>query len=397
MESTFGQNQIALFLFVSIQGYRDVYLFRKYSFSGKARIPFRCAVHTADTGTIMSSIDSAGATPSYFRARSLAQDEIPIIDIAGLVEGRRGALEQVAEQIVDASRRIGFFYVSGHGIAPQLIDKATAAMRDYFALPSPVKAKSPVNTSQRGWMAAGVARLEGSKTHDLKEIFFWGPERWVAKFDGLRGKDPLIAQNVWPDDDFPALRRDLLPYYDAAQRVGRKLLSAIAVGLEQDADFFESRYQSPLARGQLVYYPPSTDIDEQEERFGSAPHTDFGVLTLLLQDHNGGLQVRNRQGEWVEARPVEGTLVCNIGDLLNRWSNEYLSSNLHRVMNRSGNERHSLVVFFDPDPDAIIDPAELGFPEGRDKYPAVSTSEYIHSKNKKNFAHYANSTATKQS
>ncbi|WP_321897040.1 isopenicillin N synthase family dioxygenase [Burkholderia cepacia] len=345
----------------------------------------------------MSSSDSTGSSASYFRARSLAQDAIPIIDIAGLIEGKSGALEQVAEQIVDASRRIGFFYVCGHGIAPELIRKATAAMRDYFALPLSVKAKGPVNTSQRGWMAAGVARLEGSKTHDLKEIFFWGPERWAARFDGLRGKDPLIAQNAWPDEDFPVLRRDLLPYYDAVQDVGRKLLSAIAVGLKQNADFFEGRYQSPLARGQLVYYPPSTEVDEREERFGSAPHTDFGVLTLLLQDHNGGLQVRNRQGEWVEATPVEGTLVCNIGDLLNRWSNEFLSSSPHRVMNRSGNERHSLVVFFDPDPDAIIDPADLGFPAGRDKYPPVFTSEYIHSKNRRNFAHYANSTDTRQS
>jgi isopenicillin N synthase-like dioxygenase len=111
-------------------------------------------------------------------------------------------------------------------------------------------------------------------------------------------------------------------------------------------------------------------------------------MTLLLQDMNGGLQVRNRAGEWVEATPIPGTLVCNIGDLLNRWSNETLSSNLHRVINRSGNERHSIPIFFDPDSDAVVDPADLGFPEGTAKYPPITASDYIHGKNKKNFTQY---------
>lgn len=325
---------------------------------------------------------------TYADAKTVDLDSIPVIDLADLVADRPGAIETVAQQIVDASQRIGFFYVKNHGIAQAVIDGASAAMRDYFALPADTKAQKPVNTSQRGWMATGMAKLEGSKTHDLKEIFFWGPESWHPRLDARKGVDSLVAQNQWPDAAFPRLRQDLLPYYDEIQRVGRKLLSAIAVGLKLDSNFFESKYTSPMARGQLVYYPVSTAKDESEERFGSAPHTDFGVLTLLLQDMNGGLQVRNRAGEWVAATPIPGTLVCNIGDLLNRWSNETLSSNLHRVINRSGNERHSIAIFFDPDPDAVVDPAELGFPEGVDKYPPITASDYIHGKNKKNFSQY---------
>ncbi|GAG49576.1 unnamed protein product, partial [marine sediment metagenome] len=91
-----------------------------------------------------------------------------------------------------------------------------------------------------------------------------------------------------------------------------------------------------------VYYPPSKAGDEAEERFGVAPHTDFGVLTLLLQDNSGGLQVQSKSGEWIEAPPIPGTLVCNIGDLLARWSNNRFASTLHRVVNRSTNARYSI-------------------------------------------------------
>ncbi|WP_320534904.1 isopenicillin N synthase family dioxygenase [Robbsia andropogonis] len=325
---------------------------------------------------------------TYYHAKAVNTEDIPVIDIGGLVAGQPGALDAVAAQVMEAAQRIGFFYISGHGIPVEVTTRATAAMRDYFALPPAVKSKHPVNTSQCGWMATGVARLEGSKTHDLKEIFFWGPEQWADRLAARKRADSLIADNVWPDEDFPRLRQDLIPYYLATQQVGHALLSAIAKGLGQDPAFFSHRYTSPMARGQLVYYPPSTPADEREERFGSAPHTDFGVLTLLLQDANGGLQVRNRHGEWIAAQPITGTLVCNIGDLLHRWSNATLRSNLHRVINRSGNARHSLVVFFDPDPDAVIDPSDLGFPAGRETYPPVTTSDYIHGKNRKNFTQY---------
>jgi len=347
---------------------------------------------TPPASAVPSAVTPTPAVPDYHAAKHVDQSEIPVIDVSKLLSSDAAAhshaVAEVAAKIVAASQRIGFFYIAGHGIAPEVMARAQKAMRDYFALPTDIKAQRTINKSQRGWMAQGVARLEGSKTHDLKEIFFWGPEQWNARLTALKQSDSLIADNLWPDDVFPALRRDLLPYYDAVQTVGLKLLSAIAVGLKVRADFFAQRYTSPMARGQLVYYPVSTAQDEQVERFGAAPHTDFGVLTLLLQDANGGLQVRNKQAEWIAAPPIEGTLVCNIGDLLHRWSNETLSSNLHRVINRSGNERHSIAIFFDPDPDAVIDPADLGFADARDTYPPVTASAYIHGKNKKNFNHY---------
>jgi isopenicillin N synthase-like dioxygenase len=165
-------------------------------------------------------------------------------------------------------------------------------------------------------------------------------------------------------------------------------MAAIAVSLDQSPEFFDACYETPLARGQMVFYPPSTIEDEKEERFGVAPHTDFGVLTLLLQDNSGGLQVRSKAGEWIEAPPIEGTLVCNIGDLLARWSNNRFASTVHRVVNRTSSARYSIPVFFDPNTDTIVDPTDFGVSKDDSKYAPVKAGEHIASRNKQSFAQY---------
>jgi len=165
-------------------------------------------------------------------------------------------------------------------------------------------------------------------------------------------------------------------------------MSAVAVSLDQPETFFDACYEKPLARGQLVYYPPSTDADEAEERFGVAPHTDFGALTLLLQDNSGGLQVQDKSGEWIEAPPIQGTLVCNIGDLLARWSNNRFASTLHRVVNRSKDARYSIPIFFDPHTDTIIDPVDLGVSKKDSEYDPISAGQHISGRNRKSFSQY---------
>jgi len=325
----------------------------------------------------------------YGVVTSISSDDIPVIDLAAYLSGE--GIEGVAAQILDAVTNKGFFYVSNHGIPLDIIDTASRGMREYFAKPAEVKNESPANTNQRGWLAPGMATLKGAKTHDLKEIFFWGPESWTDELNQKRDKFPLIADNVWPDEQSPELKKTLLPYYDHACAVGHKILAAIALALGLDDDFFAKRYDTPLARGQLVYYPVSTAKDESEQRYGSAPHTDYGVLTLLLQDMNGGLEVLTKDNEWVTAVPIPGTLVCNVGDLLHRWSNDRFSSNIHRVINKSGNERHSIAIFFDPTPDTIIDPKEMGLSDADVvKYEPIVAADYIDQQNKKSFAQYKN-------
>ena len=318
-------------------------------------------------------------------AKGTPQSEIPIIDVSSAVDGTD--VKGVAAQIYRAATDHGFFYISNHGIAQDIIDQAFAVSEAFFAQPQTLKETVAVNAQQRGWMAQGMSHLQGAKTHDLKEVFFWGAETKPNDPDVLAGK-PLVAVNQWPIQAFPRLHQDLSPYYSALCEVARKVMSAVAVSLDQPETFFDAMYEKPLARGQLVYYPPSTTQDEAEERFGVAAHTDFGVLTLLLQDNSGGLQVQSKSGDWIEAPPIPGTLVCNIGDLLERWSNNRFTSTLHRVVNRTKNARFSIPVFFDPHTDSIVDPMDLGVSKMESLFEPVTVGQHISSRNKKSFAQY---------
>lgn len=322
-------------------------------------------------------------TIGFGAARATEITEIPVIDISTLVN--TGETADVARKIHDAATRVGFFYLSGHGISQDLMTHAFEVSRDFFAMPEALKSSVAVDKSQRGWMKSGMSKMDGAATHDLKEVFFWGTEVRPGHPDLLAGK-PMIAENKWPDAVLPRLRSELMPYYGAVCSVGRKVLSAIATGFDLPKDFFECRYDFPLARGQLVYYPPSTVGDEAEQRFGVAAHTDFGVLTFLLQDNSGGLQVQTRSGEWIEAPPIPETLVCNIGDLLQRWSNDRFVSTVHRVINRSNHARYSIPVFFDPNSDTTVDPRDLG--SDRPMHLPVAVGEYISGRNKNSFSQY---------
>jgi len=197
----------------------------------------------------------------FAQASALDSGAIPVIDIAPALDSSDVA--GVAEAIHKAATEVGFFYISGHGIAPELMEQAFGVARDFFALPEDIKSEVAVGTDQRGWMATGMSKLQGSKTHDLKEVFFWGRELDDGDPDLAAGK-PMVAMNKWPTG-FPRLRAELLPYYDALCAVAGQVLSAVAVSLDQAPDAFHAAYARPLARGQLVYYPPSTAKDEAEE------------------------------------------------------------------------------------------------------------------------------------
>lgn len=317
--------------------------------------------------------------------RAKQQNTIPIIDISGAISG--DDITHIAELIYQAATDHGFFYIRGHGIDQHLIDQTFTVSRDFFAQPIPTKEQIAVDTHQKGWMAQGMSQLSGAKTHDLKEVFFWGTDLASDDPDILANK-PLMSTNQWPTASFPRLQEELLPYYDALCDVAKTLMSIVAVSLDQSKTFFDACYQKPLARGQLVFYPPSTEIDEAQERYGVAPHTDFGVLTLLLQDNSGGLQVLSKSKEWIEAPPIEGTLVCNIGDLLARWSNNRFTSTVHRVVNRTSSARYSIPVFFDPHTDTVIDPVDLGVQKEHSKFEPITAGKHIVNQNKKSFSQY---------
>ncbi len=284
----------------------------------------------------------------YAAHREIDTSAIPIIDIGPL---RDGSTEfGVAREIHEASREVGFLYIRNHGIDPQLIAEAHRTGLTFFRQNGEVKREVSINRDHRGYLRPGASRMDDDAIPDLKESFVWGHD-----FPPSRRMRPLEGVNQWPMS-VPDLRPVLERYLVAGSDVARHVLRGCALGLGLAADTFLQRTSRPLSRASLAYYPPQP-ATLGPEVFGVSPHTDFGVLTVLCQDEVGGLQVEDYAGDWIAAPPVPGTLVVNVGDLLARWSNGKLRSTPHRVINRSGRERLSIVLAFDPDFDTLIDPS----------------------------------------
>ena len=316
----------------------------------------------------------------------MIDDGLPVIDLssASSPEDRK----EIGKQLVASVETIGFFYVVGHGIDPTLLKNAFDSSREFFSLSEDQKQIIAVNQAQRGWMRKGLTRLEGSASADVKEVFFWGREVSENDPDVLQ-KLPLVSPNQWPELILPNFKANILEYYQTVMALGSSLLECIACGLDQNPEVFREKYTKPLGRGQLVYYPPISADDLACNSYSAAPHTDFGVLTILLQDSLGGLQARHQNGKWIDVPPIEGSFICNIGDLLERWTNGRLKSTVHRVLNTSGKERLSIPVFFDPNSDAWIDPRDFETSQNESILPPVKAGEYISGKNHRNFLHYA--------
>ena len=311
-------------------------------------------------------------------------DVPPVIDLDA-ADGP-DAERRAAIALLTAATGTGFFYLRRHGIPEAAVDEASAACREFFALPEALKAEVAIDRQQRGWLAMGGATMYGADEPDRKEVFFFGPE-FRADDPELRAHLPLCAPNRWPAG-MPALRARVWPYYEAVIECGRRLLRLVALALDLPAGFFAPYYRRPLGRGQLIRYPPQPPASVREH-YGVAPHTDFGCITLLLQDTSGGLEVLRRDGQWTPVPPLAGTLVVNIGDLLARWSNDRLASTPHRVVNRAPHHRHSIAIFCDPASDTPIDPRAMRLPTGQPpRYEPVTAGEYIVSRNRGAFAHY---------
>jgi isopenicillin N synthase-like dioxygenase len=258
----------------------------------------------------------------------------------------------VAAEIRSACRSHGFFYVTGHGVAPALLTELDEASREFFALPEAEKmeiAMARGGRAWRGYFPVGAELTSGRP--DLKEGLYFGTE--LGPDDPrVQAGMPLYGPNLFPVG-VPRLREAVLSYLDALTGVAHTVLRGIAVSLDLEPDYFAAGYTAdPTVLFRIFRYPPTPAGTDE---WGVGEHTDYGLLTLLAQDDNGGLQVRTGSG-WLDAPPIPGTFVCNIGDMLDRLTGGWYRSNPHRVRNTSGRHRLSYPFFFDPDLTAEIPP-----------------------------------------
>ncbi len=279
---------------------------------------------------------------------------LPIIDLTGLLSGDRQARKAVALEIGRACRDTGFFYIQNHGIDASLQRAVFEQTRQLFDLPDEAKrvldkAASPAN---RGYEALRGQRLEPGAPADVKEGFYLGRELDENDSRVQAGRFNHGA-NQWPPT-LAGFRPVMERYQTAMTALAERLMAGLALSLALPEDYFAGFCNEAMATLRLLHYPPQPATAAPGEK-GCGAHTDFGGLTLLLQDENPGLQVWDHSAEiWVDAPPLPGTYVVNLGDMIARWTNDRYRSTLHRVVNLSGHERYSVPFFYGGNPDHLV-------------------------------------------
>lgn len=281
---------------------------------------------------------------------------IPTLDVTGI--GTDPAVdERIGAEFLAAYGTWGFGYLIGHPIDPALIESVFEQSRRFHAQSLEAKMAIAVNREHRGYIPFKTSTDVNSSVETVTKP---NQSESLMMLRDLPADHPdvvagayLAGANQWPED-LPGFTETMTDYTRAMTEFAETLIAIIGRALGDDGAM-SAAFDSPTTWLRLLHYPPQ-DPQSPADEYGSAPHTDFGAITLLAQDDVGGLSVKTTQGEWVDVPPVPGAFVVNVGDMLHRWSNGRLLSTPHRVTNRTGRERYSVPFFFDPHVDTVIAP-----------------------------------------
>ena len=291
---------------------------------------------------------------------------VPIIDFADFAPGRAGRRRGIGAEIVAACGEVGFFYLGNHGIAATEVDRMLAEAKRFFDLPPAKKQAISFDKSRtrRGYMGLqqeNFARARGTPG-DLKEFVNFFTELPDDAPEIVAGR-PFYGGNQWPAL-LPGWREAVVGYMHATTQLGRRLMQAIALGLGLPEDRFEAMLARPMSSFRLIHYPPQIVRPSVSEEPGCGAHTDYGCLTILAQDTIGGLEIQTRDGRWIDAPPIPGTFVINIGDMLAFWTAGRLRSTPHRVTRPARQSRYSVAAFLTPHIDTPLAPLDGSVAEG---------------------------------
>ena len=285
-------------------------------------------------------------------------------------------LTEVADELGRSFREYGFAVIRDHGIPADLIARAEALSKEFFALPAEAKKAYhiPGGGGARGYTPFGIETAKGAQAHDLKE--FWHVGRELPPGHPFRGH---MGDNVWPDE-VPGFRETFLELYETFDRTGLKILKAIARFLKIDEDYFIDTVRDGNSVMRLLHYPPIEGEPGSNVRAGA--HEDINTITLLLGAEEAGLELLTRDGRWIPVSSMPGELVVNIGDMLQRLTNGVLRSTTHRVVNpppeRRGRSRYSMPFFLHFRSDFCIEALPGTLPPGEQpKEPPITADDYL--------------------
>ena len=303
---------------------------------------------------------------------TITDDNIASVSLKDADRDPQGFAEKLGRSFED----YGFAIIADHGIPDELIHRAEEKAKAFFALPEDVKRKYliPGGGGARGYTPFGIETAKGNKAHDLKE--FWHVGRDLPQGHAFRDHMP---DNLWPVE-VPGFKDTFQDLYATFDRVGLKVLKAIARYLDIDEDYFEDAVRDGNSVLRALHYPPQTEPTGEHLRAGA--HEDINAITLLLGAEEAGLELLTRDGRWIPVSPRPGELVINIGDMLQRLTNGKLRSTSHRVVNptpdRASKARYSMPFFLHFRSDFAIEALPQTVPAGEQpKWPRITANDYL--------------------
>lgn len=288
-------------------------------------------------------------------------ESIPTVDFSRI----NGSLEErkaLAREVGLAASLVGFFYAVNPPVSSATMDKAFAAIQEFFDQPDEEKRKLDINKSPaaKGYQAT----REPGDTFDRRQLFTMGNDYTEVEQQHIKvapaGSVPL---NAWPES-LPQFRKTLYEYYNEVYPFAKKLVQicALALGLEETA--LDKYFVAPLTDITIQHYPELADV--RGDLGVLSAHADYSVFTLLLQNEVAGLQVLNANGIWVPCPPIKQAYVINTGNYMETWTNGRWPSTVHRVVTNSGARRSSLPFFLSPDPSVTVAPLAEIMEEGEE-------------------------------
>ncbi|CAN0092914.1 unnamed protein product [Ascophyllum nodosum] len=275
-----------------------------------------------------------------------------------------------------ACKDFGFFYLENHGVPEEVMRYVFDQSKAFFSLDIKEKMKVKADKNNHGYtpMHEEIVDPEHQSKGDTKEGYYVFRE---IDPDSEEATKPLRGPNQWPCENLlPGWEAAMTDYFDRMHALGLRLTRLLAVGIGLEPSSFEDCFSQPMSVVRLLHYSAEVS-DPSNGVLGTGAHSDYGLMTMLATDDVPGLQVL-LDGEWHDVPPRPGAFVCNLGDMLQRWTNDHFRSTVHRVVNKLGRERYSIPYFFEPNFDTQVE----CFPQfcsdkSPAKYPPVTSGMYL--------------------
>lgn len=298
----------------------------------------------------------------------MSERKVPELNLYDYIEGSESLRESFVYQLFEGLKDYGFIVLTGHTISEELLNDSYEASQKLFSLSQETKEKysMPKEGYQRGYTPFGVEHAKDSKIADLKEF-------WHVGREGYKG-----LENFWPEEENLKTFKDIIySLYSRLDQTAQIVLEALTPSLDLPKDYFFKRVDKGNSILRLLHYPP-IEAGVEKGALRSAPHEDINLITILVAATQSGLQLKDRDGKWLDVSPPKNSLIVDAGDMLSRITNEVIPATTHQVINPDGENksRFSMPFFMHPNSDAMLT-CIPSCEKGGAKYPPILADDFL--------------------